>query len=310
MGIAHFTYYLLFITLLMVTRWWEIKVNYVLELEDTVFWRLQEFGCQGSALIEEEDNWHIKGYVPAVSKESLDLAALSLLLKQDFTLANFLAPSVSWQLIDDEDWASSWKDHWEPMEIGDRFAIYPAWIEVPDDLERFLIRLDPGCAFGTGVHPTTQLCLEALEMRIDEPNSDIVITDIGCGSGILSIGARMLGAKKVWAVDVDPLAVSATIENAHFNNIDNIEVGEGSIQYIKDNVDFKFDGIVCNILAEIIKPIIPDMGDIIKPKGWAILSGILIEQSMEVSSILEKNGWTIAALWKRGEWCCINARLQ
>ena len=292
----------------MNTRWWEIKVSHIDELEDTIFWRLQEFGCQGTALMQEDDKWYIKGYVPAVTRENNDLAALSLLFKQDLTLANQEKFSVSWQLIDDEDWASSWKDHWEPMDIGDRFSVYPAWIKVPDDLERLLIRLDPGSAFGTGVHPTTQLCLESLEMRIDEPQSDIVIADIGCGSGILSIGARLLGAKEVWAVDVDPLAVSATRENSSFNHVDNIKVMEGSIDTIKSQVDFKFDGLVCNILAEIIKPIIPEMGEIIKPQGWAILSGILIEQSRDISGILEQNGWTIAALRKRGEWCCINAR--
>ena len=292
----------------MNSRWWEIKVNHVAELEDTIFWRLQEFGSKGTALMEEEGTWYIKAYVPAITTENIDLAALSLLFKQDFTIANQENLSVSWQLIDDEDWASSWKTHWKPIDIGDRFAIYPAWIEVPSYLERLLIRLDPGSAFGTGVHPTTQLCLESLEMRIDEPQSDMILADIGCGSGILSIGARLLGAKEVWAVDIDPLAVSATMENSKFNHVDNITVMEGSIETLKSNLDFKFDGIVCNILAEIIKPIIPDMGEIIQPQGWAILSGILVDQSMEISGILEQNGWTIAALWKRGEWCCINVR--
>ena len=291
----------------MITRWWEIKVSHMAELEDDIFWRLQEFGCQGTAVMAEDDVWYVKGYVPALTTDNMDLAALALVLKQDFTLANQQNPTVSWQLIDDEDWASSWKDHWEAMEIGDRFAIYPAWIEVPEDLDKLLIRLDPGSAFGTGVHATTQLCLESLEMRVD-PDKGEVIADIGCGTGILSIGARLLGAKELWAVDVDPLAVKATIENCQFNNVDKINAFEGSIEVIKSQTDFKFDGIVCNILAEIIKPMIPDMGEIIKPKGWLTLSGVLVDQSIEMSSLLEQNGWMVSALWKRGEWCCINAK--
>ncbi len=292
----------------MITRWWEIKVNYVAELEDTIFWRLQELGCQGTALMEEDQVWYVKGYVPALTTENLDLAALALLLKQDFTVLNQDIPSVSWQLIDDEDWASSWKEHWQPLMIGSRFAVYPVWIEVPSDLDRLLIRLDPGSAFGTGVHQTTQLCLEALEMRVDEDSDELMLADIGCGTGILSIGARLLGAKEVWAVDVDILAVNATIENSEFNHVDRIEVMQGSIEQIKQKADFKFDGLVCNILAEIIKPIIPDMGEIIKPQGWIILSGILVEQSIDVTNILEEHGWIISALWKKDEWCCINAK--
>jgi ribosomal protein L11 methyltransferase len=289
----------------MLTHWWEIKVNYVSELEDTLFWRFEEFGCQGIAIVKEDNNWYVKGYIPSVTKENIDLAAFSLLLKQDFTIANFLSPSVSWKLIDDEDWATSWKNHWQPMEIGDRFVVYPAWIPVPSDLQRFVIRLDPGSAFGTGVHPTTQLCLEALEVKVEKGD---IVADVGCGTGILAIASRMLGAKSVRAVDVDILAVNATIENAEFNSISEIEVTQGTIEQITTTVDFKFDGIVCNILAEIIKQIIPDFGKIIKPKGWVILSGILTEQqSLEVSSLLEADGWLINTLWQRGEWCCINA---
>ena len=118
------------------------------------------------------------------------------------------------------------------------------------------------------------------------------------------------GAKEAWAVDVDLLAVNATIENSDFNQVDNIIAIEGTIDTLKSQIDFQFDGIVCNILAEIIKPIIPAMGEIIKPQGWLILSGILVEQSVEITKILEQNGWAIAAMWKREQWCCINARRQ
>ncbi|AFZ53725.1 50S ribosomal protein L11 methyltransferase [Cyanobacterium aponinum] len=299
----------------MTENWWEIRVNYIPELEDSVFWRLQEFGCQGTALMKEEDNWLIKGYVPTISIDTIDLAALALSLKQDFIMAGQEKPPVvTWQLINNEDWASSWKQYWQPMDIGDRFSIYPAWIEPPENCDhkvalrdRIILRLDPGSAFGTGVHATTQLCLESLEMRIDDDEINLNIADIGCGSGILSIGARLLGAKEVTAVDTDPLAVKATKENSLLNQVDNIKVFQGSIEEVKLQGQ-KFDGIVCNILAEIIKPMIPEMAEIIKPDGWVILSGILVEQSNEIASILEQNGWAIAALWKRDNWCCLNAR--
>jgi ribosomal protein L11 methyltransferase len=292
----------------MTTPWWEIKINHVPALEDTIFWRLQEFGCQGTALAKEKDSWFIKAYVPAITKETMDLAALSMGLKQDFTLEGDDSLDITWKLIDDEDWASSWKNHWQPMEIGDRFCIYPAWIEPPKESERIIIRLDPGSAFGTGVHATTQLCLESLEMRLDEPEKELIIADIGCGSGILSIGAKFLGAKQVYATDIDPLATKATKENSELNHVEGIEVLDGSIDQLKLIFGLKFDGIVCNILAEVIKTMIPAMTEIIKPDGWVILSGILVDQSIDISTILEKNGWTIASLWKRGEWCCLNAR--
>jgi ribosomal protein L11 methyltransferase len=292
----------------MTTSWWEIKINHVPELEDTIFWRLQEFGCQGMALAKEGDSWFIKAYIPAITKETMDLAALSQWLKQDFTLEGYDSPNITWKLIDDEDWASSWKDHWQPMEIGDRFCIYPAWIEPPKESERIIIRLDPGSAFGTGVHATTQLCLESLEMRLGEAEKELTIADIGCGSGILSIGAKFLGAKQVYATDIDPLATKATKENSELNHVNDIQVFQGSIDQLKLIPDLKFDGIVCNILAEVIKIMIPDITEIIKPDGWVILSGILVDQSVDISDILEKNGWTIASLWKRGEWCCLNAR--
>lgn len=290
------------------TPWWEIKINHIPELEDTIFWRLQEFGCQGTALAKEDDSWFIKAYIPSITKEVVDLAALSLWLKQDCFLLGYNTPPISWQLINDEDWASSWKEHWQPMDIGDRFTIYPAWIEPPTESNRIIIRLDPGSAFGTGVHATTQLCLESLEMRLDELETPVTIADIGCGSGILSIGAKLLGAKQVYATDIDPLAIKATKENSELNHVEGIEIFQGSIDQLMLIPGLKFDGIVCNILAEVIKTMIPDMCKIIKPDGWITLSGILVDQSLEIANLLEKDGWTIASLWKRGEWSCLNAR--
>lgn len=291
----------------MTTRWWEIKIKNVSELEETIFWRLDEFGCQGTAVMKEEDDWFVKAYIPAISTETIDLAALALWLKQDFIMASQGLPSITWKLIDDEDWGSSWKQHWQPMEIGDRLAVYPAWIQPSKETDKIIIKIDPGFAFGTGVHPTTQLCLESLEMRLDG-EKDNIIADIGCGSGILSIASRLLGAKQVVATDTDILAVQATQENAHLNDVNRIGVFQGSIEELKDISVIKFDGVVCNILAEVIKMMITDFKEIVTPNGWLILSGILLEQSVEITELLEKDGWLIAALWRRENWCCINAR--
>lgn len=294
----------------MTNRWWEIKVKTNPELEEIIFWRLQELGCTGTVTEKIEDFLMITGYLPGISIDVLDLSAFSLRLRQDVILAGLPFPDVNWKLIDEEDWASSWKESWQPLEIGDRLLILPAWLEVPEGTERIVLRLDPGAAFGTGVHPTTQLCLESLEMRLDKIEKEVLIADIGCGSGILSIGASLLGAKEIYAIDIDPLAIKATQENSYLNNIHNLHIAQGSIEKLESMTENKFDGFVCNILAEVIKEMIPQFHGIIKPDSWGVLSGILLDQSLEIVTLLEQNDWVIAALWKRGDWCCINIRRE
>ena len=118
--------------------------------------------------------------------------------------------AIQWSAIAESDWANNWKAHWHPQAIGDRILIYPEWLAVPDDPGRVLIRLNPGAAFGTGEHATTQLCLKALETRLpplQEQPRKIAIADIGCGSGILAIAALRLGCEQAYGVDTDPLAV-------------------------------------------------------------------------------------------------------
>jgi ribosomal protein L11 methyltransferase len=213
-------------------------------------------------------------------------------------------------LIDEEDWSSSWKQHWHPTPVGERFLIQPAWLEPPPDSDRLILRLDPGLAFGTGTHATTQLCLESLEMRLSVNRSELVIVDIGCGSGILSIGAVLLGAQKVYGVDVDPLAVQAARSNRHLNRINpsNLVINQGSVQELIELLPEGVNGILCNILAEVIIEIIPQLTILAKPSSWAILSGILVEQAKPIAETLEQYGWTVAALWKRDDWCCLNIR--
>ena len=218
-------------------------------------------------------------------------------------------PETQWHLIDEEDWANNWKEHWQPTEIGDRFLVYPAWQDLPEQSDRIIMRLDPGVAFGTGTHPTTQLCLESLEMRLYENAESQTIADIGCGSGILSLGAVLLGAKQVYALDTDPLATKTCRSNCQLNNIERerLIVNDGSIEKLLE-LGLTFDGIVCNILADTIIDLFPQFDEITNNKSWAILSGILLDQADQIADIVEIHGWTVAALWKRKDWCCFNIR--
>lgn len=296
----------------MANSWWEIQVACEPIAEDMVHWRLEDFGCRGSSSQAKDYGSLVCAYLPQIKAQQLDLAALALRLKQDALCTEIAPPIVQWHLIDEEDWSSSWKDHWHPQEIGERFLINPAWIAPPEASDRLIIKLDPGVAFGTGAHATTQLCLESLEMRIGDSSgsSEITVADIGCGSGILSVGALMLGAKRAYAVDTDPLAVKATLENAEMNLIDpaRLIAREGSIELLKDLIENPVDGILCNILADVIIELIPSMSDIVKPKAWGILSGILLEQVKPIADKLEQHGWTVATLWRRQDWCCLNIR--
>ena len=304
----------------MSNRWWEIVIKCEPILEESVFWRIEEFGCSGTAtdivLDNEQDlefefedkQISIRTYIPEIKAQLLDLSALSSYINKDAESLEISLPEVQWRLIDEEDWASSWKQYWKPMKIGDRFLIYPAW-ETPEESSRLILRLDPGAAFGTGTHPTTQLCLESLEMRLYDNAENQTIADIGCGSGILSLGSILLGAKKVYAVDTDSLAVKTCRSNCQLNEIDpdKITVLDGSIEKLIETEEV-FDGVICNILAETISKLFPQFNQITHEKSWAILSGILLTQADLIAEVVEQQGWTVAALWKRKDWCCFNIR--
>jgi ribosomal protein L11 methyltransferase len=294
----------------VVSTWWEVKVLCDPALEDTVFWRFDSFGSQGTSTQKRGSSCLVQAYFPQHRMELLDLSALALLIKQDALCSHQVLPRVTWQIIEEEDWSKSWKDHWKPEPIGDRFLITPAWLEPPDDNQRLVLRLDPGVAFGTGNHPTTQLCLESLEMRLTHERSDITLADIGCGSGILSIGALLLGAKKAYAADIDDLAVHSAMGNRALNGLteETMPLLVGSLDAIAQAMDAPVDGIVCNILAEVIMDLIPQMHTLVTADGWGILSGILLDQSKLVADTLEQHGWVVSTLWRRQEWCCLNVR--
>jgi len=294
----------------MTNSWWEIQAIGDAALEDSIFWRFEQFGCRGTACEQHGNSITVKAYLPQNQADILDLAALSLWLRQDAIALEQSSPVAQWKLIDEEDWSSSWKQHWEITNSGDRLVIVPAWLKPPENSDRLPIILDPGVAFGTGAHATTQLCLESLEMRLSLDQSRPVVADIGCGSGILSIASVLLGASRAYAVDVDPLAIDATERSCEANGItrDQVVADVGSIDRLLELTAEPVDGIICNILAEVIVDLVPKMDRLIKPTTWGIISGVLLEQAKAMADVLEQNGWVVATLWKRGEWCCFNIR--
>jgi ribosomal protein L11 methyltransferase len=288
--------------------WWEIEISSHLSLEETIFWRLEQFGCRGTATETKNAVAKIKTYIPVVQAEISDLAVLSQELRQDASLGEFPPPLIFWQIVYEEDWASSWKQHWQPQEIGSKLLIYPAWLPLPATTERSLLRLDPGMAFGTGTHQTTQLCLEALEKHLESPAPDTIIADLGCGSGILGIAALILGADRVYAVDTDPLAVTATHANRELNQIDSdrLLVETGSIDKLQQMIPRPVDGFVCNILAEVIIELIPDFEKITQPNAWGSLSGIIGDRLTAVTEVLEHHNWELVSVSRRQDWCCLH----
>jgi len=296
-----------------VKAWWEIQVLADPALEDLIFWRLEDFGCRGASSQTQGSQRLVQGYLPQEQAAEAQLQRLAQQLTEDAQSLQLAFPQVQWRLINEEDWSSSWKQHWHPQAVGERLLILPAWLDPPESAERLVLRLDPGTAFGTGQHATTQLCLEALEMQLNpafDQQSNLVLADIGCGSGILSIAAILLGAAQVYAVDVDPLAVAATAHNRDLNQIPppQLPVHQGSLAELTALLEQPVHGFVCNILAEVILNLIPPLSQIAQPGTWGVLSGILVSQAPAIAAALETYQWELTSLWRQEDWCCLNIR--
>ena len=214
-------------------------------------------------------------------------------------------PTPTYRLIHDQDWMAAWKKQYRPLKVGKKLAILPAWAEntFPD---RIPIRINPGMAFGTGTHPTTQLCLEMMESKI-QPGQNIF--DIGCGSGILSAAAIKLGADRVYGVDISSAASASSAENADLNQVrKKIELFKGSTAEI---IGGCFDIlqaplVIANILASVILRLFDDgLAELVEPGGFLILSGILTPHISEVSSKAETFGLQLVEQLEIDDWAAL-----
>ena len=204
-------------------------------------------------------------------------------------------------LPEDEDWMNSWKSHFRILRIGKRLVIKPTWLELddtskPDDI---VIELDPGIAFGTGYHPTTDTCMQAMEQHIAP---GMAVLDLGTGSGILAITAMKLGAGKVTALDIDSQAVSAARRNFKRTGINKqVRLGQGSVPHPTAPAG-EFDLAVANISARGVADRCPFILTALKPGGLFIASGLLATQKPEVANAVEPLGFTLVSEWPQEEW--------
>lgn len=224
-------------------------------------------------------------------------------------------PQPQYQIIHETDWSEAWKTHYHPLPIGRQLIVVPAWLENPQP-KRIAIRMDPGMAFGTGTHPSTQLCLELIEEFLlsasrQISNQPIKMIDVGCGSGILSIAALKCGAAQVLAVDTDDLAIRATRENARANDVlEMIECGKGSVEQILSG-QFSLQQaelVIANILAPIILTLFDQgLAKLVLPGGILILAGILDEQTKDIEEALGNNGFHSISKRQSGDWVALSA---
>ena len=206
--------------------------------------------------------------------------------------------------VDDNDWKDNWKEYFKPVKITDRIVIKPSWEDYEKQEGEIVIEIDPGAAFGTGKHPTTTMCIKALEKYIRTGESTVL--DVGCGSGILSIAAGLLGARDVLGIDIDPLAVIVSKENAAFNKLeDRISILEGDLT---KGVDYKADIVVANLMADLVVILAKDVRRHLNPGGLYVSSGILAEKKEEVAAKIREAGFEIVEIYEEDEWVCIVAR--
>ncbi len=214
-------------------------------------------------------------------------------------------PEPAFREIQDENWMAAWKKHYHPIPIGKRLLILPAWIE-QKDLSRLAVRIDPSMAFGTGTHPTTQLCMEMVE-KYTRPGQPVI--DVGCGSGILSIGALKLGASHALAVDIDAAAVRSTRENAETNGVsEQLETGQGSVlEILQGRFSLRSSPLVlANILAPVIIRLFGDgLADLITDDGVMVLSGILDAQAGGVEESARQHGLQWVETLQSGDWVAL-----
>lgn len=279
--------------------WYALDLEISPAAEEVITWNLWPLGVTGIETLEETrhktilaayfDNQPDVKKVESIIREALTSAALELSCLH----------SISFRIIPDEDWLRKWKEGYEPFKVGDRFLMTPSW-KKPSQQEignRIVIEIDPGMAFGTGTHETTQLCLQSLEKYWQGGS----FLDVGTGTGILVIAAALLQPEAyINAFDIDPNAVTVARENARINGVeDRINLAAGSIDHYLNQ---RFNFVVANLTIDILAPQLLALANVTSENGVLVMSGLLVEQVSAIGSMLGSTGLVEISNQKLGEW--------
>lgn len=284
-----------------------------IELVTEIFF--ERFECEGVVQAEEKykdlelietTNNIAKGYIkleedefsPAEIQKIFDYAKEEL-KEEGFTDEELGEWKISAKKVINQDWSQKWKEHWKPTKASEHVIICPSWEECERKKDDILITLDPGSAFGTGTHATTQLCIQAIEKYLKKGDE---VADIGTGSGILAITAIKFGAAHAIAIDNDPLVIDVAKDNAQMNNVFN------KIDFMHATADMlieQYDLVCANILHNVLAEIMGDLKNIMKPNAHMVLSGILDEKKDIVLEAVKKQNLNVVEILHQEQWVAI-----
>jgi len=249
----------------------------------------------------------VRAYVSAADRHTAERAVAAAAADLGHLGAFGLRPigELTTRIVEEADWATAWKEHFPVLRVGRRIVVRPTWRRhrpQPDDV---VVALDPGMAFGTGLHPTTQLCLVGLEALAERGRlAGTRVLDVGCGSGILSIAAARLGAREVVGIDTDPLAIEATTANAARNGLEGVVTARlGS----SPSGSAPFDLVCANLIASVLVELAPALAAELGIGGEILASGIFVDRGAEVRTAFGAAGLDIGDAWRDGDWVALAA---
>ena len=249
----------------------------------------------------------VRAYLPARDRAAAERAAAEVAEALGHLQAFGLRPigELRTRIVEEADWADAWKAYFPVMRVGRRLVIRPTWRRhrrAPDDV---VLALDPGMAFGTGLHPTTRLCLAGVEALADRGVlAGGHVLDVGCGSGILAIAALKLGAASALGLDTDPIAIEATIANARRNAlVRRLRAREGSLP----SGEVPFDVVLANLIAGLLIPLAAGLGEELRPGGVLLASGIFIDREGDVRAAFDAAGLEVTGRRAEGDWVALEA---